>query len=78
MDCDSLCIALKNNVSQHLIVLCIACVMERRPLSGQNMETEWFPIDKSVRKSAFYLPISLICMQNISYEKLGWTQRSEE
>lgn len=29
-------------------------------------------------KVHFYLPICLICAQNVSYEKLGWTQEEGE
>ena len=37
-------------------------------------ETEWFPIGKVSDKGAFYLPICLICMQNV-HEKLARLRR---
>lgn len=36
---------------------------------------EWFDIAKMSEKVHFYLLICLIGTQNVSYEKLGWTQR---
>ena len=40
-------------------------------------ETEWFPIGKVVREGCTLSPYGLICAQNTSYEKLGWTQKKE-
>lgn len=67
-------------ISTYLTVLMcnLCCGQEATVLSGHSMETMVSYRQKcQTRKGAFYLLNCLICMQNVSHEKLCYTQRKE-
>ena len=72
VDHEKLWAALEEKGLSTCLSWCVTCIVDKKPLPGHNMERlNDFPWAKVSDKCAFYLPVCLICMQNISHEKLG-------
>ena len=73
MDREKLCAALKETGAPQRLIVLMHNLYYRQEATVRTEygETEWFPIGKVSDKGTFYLSIYLICVQNISYKRLG-------